>query len=79
VLGALKAAWELLAGREVVEHVEPWAEDELSFEDHFDVPYHEFSDHVSQLSRADFELYEKTLQVNPEAAVLWVLFNSTAG
>jgi len=75
ILQAIKAAWEILAGREEVEHVEDWAEDELAFEDHFDVPYHEYADKVSGLERADFDLYEKTLQVNPEAAVLWVIWH----
>lgn len=76
LLGALKAAWEILAGKSEVEHVEDWAEDEDAFEAHFDVPYHEYADEVSALSRADFELYEKTLHANPEAAVLWVIWNA---
>lgn len=78
ILGAFRAAWEILAGRPEVEHVDEWAEDEDAFEDHFDVPYHEYAEEVSRLSRADFEMYEKTLHANPEAAVLWVIWNAQA-
>lgn len=79
LLDAIRGAWRLLTGDGNVEHTEPWASDERSFEDHFGVPYIEFADAVSGLSRGDFELYEKTLQVNPEASVLWVIWRHDLG
>ena len=74
LLEAFRSAWELIAGRPEVAHVEEWAENEESFEAHFNVPYHQFAEIVSGLPRAEFELYEKTLHTNPEAAVLWAIW-----
>ena len=79
ILDAIRGAWELIAGRTDVEHVEEWATNEDSFEDHFGVPYTEFAEAVEGLSRADFELYEKTMGANPEAAVVWVMYRNDMG
>lgn len=54
--------------------IEPWAEDPTVFRDHFGVPFDEFEERLSNLDRAHIDLYEKTLRVNPEAAVTWVFW-----
>lgn len=51
---------------------EPWAHDEELFEEHFDTPYEVFMDKLFHLSGDQQKRYKKTLEVNPEAAVLWV-------
>lgn len=53
---------------------EAWASDEAAFEDHFHASYGDFQDRLSMLDSANTQLYEKTLEVNPEAAVTWVFF-----
>jgi hypothetical protein len=52
---------------------EPWASDEEIFEDHFDTPYWVFCEKLARLSADQQVRYKKTLDVNPEAAVLWVI------
>jgi hypothetical protein len=52
---------------------EPWATDEQEFEDHFDTPYWVFCEKLTKLSADQQVRYKKTLEVNPEAAVLWVV------
>jgi hypothetical protein len=76
LLEALRSAWDLVAGNKT-EVLEAWAEDELVFEEHFGVPYEEFDEKLHMLDRGQFELYEKTLKINPEAAVTWVFFLMT--
>jgi hypothetical protein len=51
---------------------EPWAQDEMLFEEHFDTPYEVFTEKLFHLSADQQKRYQKTLEVNPEAAVLWV-------
>jgi len=52
---------------------ESWATDEAAFEQHFGVPYEAFEEIVTHLSREQENLLHATLEVNPEAAVLWIL------
>jgi hypothetical protein len=71
ILEALRVAWHLVSGGEVDE---PWANDEQAFEEHFGRSYEEFERLIGALDQANSQLYEKTLEVNPEAAVTWVFF-----
>lgn len=50
-----------------------WATSEEAFLRHFGVPVEEYHDVVKCLSPEQAELLERTLAVNPEAAVLWIL------
>jgi hypothetical protein len=52
---------------------EEWAQSEEAFEDHFGRNYDDFSENLAALDREEVVLYGKTLEVNPEAAVLWIL------
>lgn len=52
---------------------EPWAANEEAFERHFGESYEYFVEVVQYLSPAQKELLARTLEVNPEAAVLWIL------
>lgn len=70
LLDALRRAWGLLQSKPV----EPWAADEGAFYEHFGYLYPDFAELVSALDQANNQLYEKTLEVNPEAAVAWVLW-----
>lgn len=47
--------------------------DEGAFLAHFGVPFEEYAEMVSMLSQSQLDLLRATLDVNPEAAVLWVL------
>lgn len=71
LLDALRSAWDFVSG-DKTEVLEDWAEDEGAFEDHFGISYESFNEKLHTLDRARFDLYEKTLKVNPEAAVIWV-------
>jgi len=71
MLDALRKALAFL-GRSEVE--EPWAQDEQSFEEHFGRSFQEFEERMTYLDRARGELYERTVEVNPEAAIAWVFF-----
>jgi hypothetical protein len=53
---------------------EAWARDEAAFENHFHASYADFQERLSMLDTAHTQLYEKTLEVNPEAAITWVFF-----
>jgi hypothetical protein len=64
--------------REVVNLVrgEPqpdWASDEEAFHRHFGVSSEAYAEIVGHLQPEQTELLRRTLEVNPEAAVLWVL------
>jgi hypothetical protein len=61
----------LFAGHE--EAQEPWAQDEELFAEHFGATFEEFADKLAMLSVDQQRRYEKTIEVNPEAAVLWVV------
>ena len=52
---------------------EPWARDEIMFEQHFGAPYEEFATKVTLLGSDQHVRYEATIKVNPEAAIVWVL------
>lgn len=73
MLNMLKGAWNLFAGAGG-RHEEPWATDEEAFGDHFGINYSDYADMVAGLDQAHVELYEKTMEINPEAAVAWVVF-----
>lgn len=73
LLEALRSAWDLVSGNKT-EVIESWAENEESFEEHFGISYSEFDERLKMLDRSQFDLYEKTLKVNPEAAVTWIFF-----
>ena len=68
------------AARQALDHVRPlpgqdaeWANDEDEFERHFGVPYEIFLAIVEHLSPDQKKLLDATVNVNPEAAVLWIL------
>lgn len=71
LLGYLGKALDFLGGGKANE---PWMNDEQAFEERFGFPYEEFASRVSELDQAHNDLYEKTLEVNPEAAVTWVFW-----
>jgi hypothetical protein len=50
-----------------------WLTDAIEFERHFGAPHEAFLEIVSHLSPDQYSLLEATLEVNPEAAVLWIL------
>ena len=50
-----------------------WFEDEEEFERHFGAPYEAFLEIVEHLSSDQKKLLDATVEVNPEAAVLWIL------
>lgn len=52
---------------------EPWAQDEELFAVHFGAEYEEFCYKLTILNADQQVRYQKTLEVNPEAAVLWVI------
>jgi len=74
LLGILKSAHSVL---EFVSggpgSKEPWATDEREFERHFGAPFEVFAAVVEHMSDDQRKMLEATLDVNPEAAVLWVL------
>lgn len=55
------------------EHRADWTTDERAFFRHFGVSLEDYATVIELLSPEQVSLYEKTLAVNPEAAVLWVL------
>ena len=68
------------AARHALEFIQPepghdmaWPEDEAEFERHFGAPYEAFLEIVEHLSPDQKKLLDATLNVNPEAAVLWIL------
>jgi hypothetical protein len=65
-LGAVKEILTSFGG--TPDSGEPWAADEASFERHFGATYTFFREVLEQEER-----FEKTMQINPEAAVLWIL------
>ena len=70
-LDSLRKAWRFFGG----DHVdEAWATDEVAFEEHFGASYEAFEEKVASLDQAHATLYERTLEVNPEAAITWVFF-----
>lgn len=58
---------------------EPWLHDEMSFFQHFGAPFEKYAEIASLLSPEQNEMLQKTLTVNPEAAVLWVLAMDLTG
>ena len=51
----------------------PWLHDEAEFLRHFGASYADYAEVVNRLTRSQAVTLERTLAVNPEAAVLWVL------
>jgi hypothetical protein len=70
-LGAVKEILTSFGG--TPDSGEPWAADEASFERHFGATYTFFREVLEHLSPEQEERFEKTMQINPEAAVLWIL------
>jgi hypothetical protein len=70
-LGAAKRALDFI--RPEPGHDAGWANDENEFERHFGVPYEMFLEIVEHLSTDQKKLLDATADVNPEAAVLWIL------
>jgi hypothetical protein len=66
LLGALHQALSSETGPD-------WLSDEDAFCRHFGVPYEDFAEVASCLDQGQRDLLDRTLEVNPEAAVLWVL------
>ena len=52
---------------------EPWANNAEAFQIHFGVPYEAFLEIVGHLSPKQENLLHATMELNPEAAVLWIL------
>lgn len=76
LLGAWAAAGHLRRfAREVgsQRQPQPWEHDEESFLRHFGVPFEEYALVASHLTEEQHALLEATIEVNPEAAVLWIL------
>lgn len=71
VAQGLQGILTLFAGHS--EAQEPWAQDEVLFADHFGASIEEFAEKLALLNVDQQRRYEKTLEVNPEAAVLWVI------
>lgn len=81
LLGALKAAQHL---RGLVSEVRrppqhPWERDESAFLSHFGVPFEEYALIVEHMNDEQRELLARTIDVNPEAAILWVLAMEETG
>jgi hypothetical protein len=76
-LGTLGKALDLFAGTPGSH--EPWASSEEAFEQHFGESYEYFVAVAQHLSPAQEEMLAKTLEVNPEAAVLWILAMEPVG
>ena len=72
VVGIAHQILKLFEGEKIAV-AEPWARDERTFEEHFGAPYEAFVARVPLLSADQATRYAATLEVNPEAAVLWVL------
>ena len=70
-IGTLGKVLELFAGTPGSD--EPWAAGEEAFERHFGESYEVFVVILQHLSPEQAERFGATLQVNPEAAVLWIL------
>lgn len=52
---------------------ESWATNEEAFEQHFGASYAYFTEILGHLSPEQNLRFERTMQVNPEAAILWIL------
>ncbi len=74
LLGTLDAARHLRNfAREFQRKSSPWENNEVAFHAHFGVPFEEYAAVVQHLDEQQRELLRKTIEVNPEAAVLWIL------
>lgn len=51
----------------------PWATDEKAFLRHFGIAHEDYIEITKRLSNEQHDLLHRTLNVNPEAAVLWIL------
>lgn len=80
LLGTIAAAKELRdVARKFGRPRADWEVDEVSFERHFGVPFEAYLEVVQHLSQEQHQLLSKTLDVNPEAAVLWILAMEQVG
>ncbi len=70
-LGAIRDVRDI--ARRVSTPLPPWATDELAFERHFGVPFAAYHEVTQHLLPEQMDLLERTIDVNPEAAVLWIL------
>ena len=74
LLGAIDAARQVRdAVRQARGCTEPWANDPEAFYRHFGVPHEAYAEVVSHMTEGQLDLLHRTIDVNPEAAVLWVL------
>lgn len=74
LLGTLEAARHLRNfAREFRREEAPWEHDESAFLAHFGVPFEEYATIVQHLDDRQRQLLKATIDVNPEAAVLWIL------
>lgn len=78
VIGAAKKALEYSKSLQG-ENAPPWLTDAVEFERHFGAPHEAFLEIVEHLSDDQRSLLEATLDVNPEAAVLWILAMDVVG
>jgi hypothetical protein len=80
LLGALRAARAVSGlARDMVRHPAPWETDAEAFFVHFGVPFESYQEVLAHLSEEQMHLLEATIEVNPEAAVLWVLAMEVIG
>lgn len=81
LLGLLKAVGHAseLAKLARGDDLPDWASDEEAFLRHFGISHEDFMEIARHLSPEQAELLERTFQVNPEAAILWVLAMETVG
>jgi hypothetical protein len=70
-LGAAKQALDFI--RPITGHDATWATDPFEFERHFGASHEAFLEIVEHLSTDQKKLLDATVNVNPEAAVLWIL------
>jgi hypothetical protein len=74
LLGFIGAARNALSYiKPAPDHDASWANDVAEFERHFGVPYEGFIMIIEHLSVDQKKMLDATLEVNPEAAVLWIL------
>ena len=69
--GILQRTLDLFAGTPGSK--ETWATSEEAFERHFGESYADYATILGHLSPEQAKLFEATLKVNPEAAVIWIL------
>jgi hypothetical protein len=80
LLGTLRAVRAVSGlAHDIVRQPAPWETDERAFFIHFGVPFEAYQEVLAHLSAEQAQVLEATIDVNPEAAVLWVLAMEAVG